>query len=128
MAPEIFTPLCIYRVYQEECTIIQENLLWVELRRYRYNQRFLYLTFNSCCCCCCCCWAFVASHECTAACWLIVPPAFERSIFSLLDAPAPTYAFRTPAAEVGTTMSGNRPINLRLTIRKTILKEVWEML
>jgi hypothetical protein len=58
------------------------------------------------CCCCCCCWAFVASHECTAACWPIVPPAFERSNFSLLDAPAPTDAFRNPAAEVGTTMSG----------------------
>jgi hypothetical protein len=53
----------------------------------------------------------VASHECTTACWLIVPPAFERSNFSLLGAPAPTDAFLTPAAEVGTTMSGNRPIN-----------------
>jgi hypothetical protein len=37
---------------------------------------------------------------------------FECSDFSLPDAPAPTDAFRTLAAEVGTTtMSGNRPIN-----------------
>jgi hypothetical protein len=36
----------------------------------------------------------------------------KRSNLSLLDAPAPTDAFRTPAAEIGTTtMSGNRPIN-----------------
>jgi hypothetical protein len=35
---------------------------------------------------------------------------FGRSNFSLLDAPAPTDAFRTLAAEVG-SMSGNRSIN-----------------
>jgi hypothetical protein len=35
---------------------------------------------------------------------------FGRSNLSLLDAPAPTDAFRTLAAEVG-NMSGNRPIN-----------------
>jgi hypothetical protein len=35
---------------------------------------------------------------------------FGRSNFSLLDAPAPTDAFHTLAAEVG-TMSGNRSIN-----------------
>jgi hypothetical protein len=35
---------------------------------------------------------------------------FGRSNFSILDAPAPTDAFSTLAAEVGTT-SGNRPVN-----------------
>jgi hypothetical protein len=47
------------------------------------------------------CWASVASDGCTTACWLIVPPALD---FPTLppDAPAPTDAFCTLAAEVGT--------------------------
>jgi hypothetical protein len=88
------------------------------------------------CCRCCCCGAFVASHDCTAACWLTVPAAFELSNLprtrcpraptdafripaaeagtfqpSLLGARTPTDAFRTLAVEAGTTMSGNRPVN-----------------
>jgi hypothetical protein len=53
---------------------------------------------------------------------LLYRPLFERSNFSLLDAPASTDAFRTPAAEVGTTMSGNRPIiSLRCRLPRYIL-------
>jgi hypothetical protein len=69
----------------------------------------------------------VASHECTAACWLIVPPTFEHSNFSLLDSPAPTEAFRTPAAEVGTTMSGNRPINFAEMPTSTLHRGIFYM-
>jgi hypothetical protein len=91
------------------------NMCWVDSKtRIKTLKKLLHVSIyrsSSGSTCCCCCWAFVASHECTAACWLIVPPAFERSNFSLLDVPAPIDPFRTPAAEVRTTMSGNRPIN-----------------
>jgi hypothetical protein len=43
-------------------------------------------------------WTSAASHGCTAACWLFVPPALDVP----QDAPAPTDAFPTLAAEVGT--------------------------
>jgi hypothetical protein len=46
-------------------------------------------------------WASAASHGCTAACWLIVPLALDVPTLAT-RCPAPTDAFRTLAAEVGT--------------------------
>jgi hypothetical protein len=46
-------------------------------------------------------WASAASHGCTAACWLIVPSALDVPTLAT-RCPAPTDAFRTLAAEVGT--------------------------
>jgi hypothetical protein len=51
----------------------------------------------------------------------------KRSNFSLLDTPAPTDAFRTPAAEVGTTTSGNRPINSTKMPTSTVLLGIFYM-
>jgi hypothetical protein len=98
----------IWSLKSKSLLVIQSNILWCYIRSSRGIETRTYSYLYSCCCCCCCCccyccWAFVASHECTAA-------RFGRSNFSLLDAPAPTDAFRTLAAEVG-TMSGNKLIN-----------------
>jgi hypothetical protein len=46
-------------------------------------------------------WASAASHGCTAACWLIYRPLWTFQLWPS-DVPAPTDAFRTLAAEVGT--------------------------
>jgi hypothetical protein len=46
-------------------------------------------------------WASAASHGCTAACWLIVQPALDVPTLAT-RCPAPTDAFCTLAAEVGT--------------------------
>jgi hypothetical protein len=54
-------------------------------------------------------WASAASHGCTAACWLIVPPALEVPTLAT-RCPAPTDAFRTLAAEVRTYGRGIGPI------------------
>jgi hypothetical protein len=52
---------------------------------------------------------------------------FGRSNFSLLDAPAPTDAFHTLAAEVG-TMSGNKPINFAEMPTSTVHLGIFYML
>jgi hypothetical protein len=63
----------------------------------------------SCCCCCCCCtWASAAGHRCTAACWLIGRPALDVPTLAT-RCPAPTDAFRTLVAEVGTYGLGIGP-------------------
>jgi hypothetical protein len=46
-------------------------------------------------------WASAASHGCTTACWLIVPPALDVPTLAT-RCPALTDAFRTLAAEVVT--------------------------
>jgi hypothetical protein len=52
-------------------------------------------------------WASAASHGCTAAYWLIVPPSLDVPTLAT-RCPAPTDAFRTLAAEVGTYGRGIR--------------------